>query len=233
MKRTTETITFSLPPAMAAQVRAVMRAEGRTMSDLVREALRLYMEEREWRQVYPFRAAPSPVEPLRQLQPEATPMRTQPDPTPAALYARVSSDRQGVGLSVASQLRALRNHNQSRRVRADRAEVAAGAGRGSRPGGRLWGVGGRLAQSVRRAQAHEPGGAHARPRRCRAVRAAGHQRFGGVAAANVGGSTRRDTCSPVHGQPPATLPASSTVNLFSGPTSCSGQISLDPPERAE
>ena len=50
MKRTTATITFSLPPAMAAQVRAVMQAEGRTMSDLVREALRLYMEEREWRQ---------------------------------------------------------------------------------------------------------------------------------------------------------------------------------------
>ena len=50
MQRTTATITFSLPPAMAAQVRAVMRAEGRTMSDLVREALRLYMEEREWRQ---------------------------------------------------------------------------------------------------------------------------------------------------------------------------------------
>jgi len=50
MKRTTKTITFSLPPDMAAQVRAVMQAEGRTMSDLVREALRLYMEEREWRQ---------------------------------------------------------------------------------------------------------------------------------------------------------------------------------------
>ena len=50
MQRTTETITFSLSPAMAAQVRAVMRAEGRTMSDLVREALRLYLEEREWRQ---------------------------------------------------------------------------------------------------------------------------------------------------------------------------------------
>ena len=50
MTRTSETITFSLPPAMAAQVRAVMQAEGRTMSDLVREALRLYMEEREWRQ---------------------------------------------------------------------------------------------------------------------------------------------------------------------------------------
>ena len=49
MQRTTATITFSLPPAMAAQVRAVMRAEDRTMSDLVREALRLYMEEWEWR----------------------------------------------------------------------------------------------------------------------------------------------------------------------------------------
>ncbi len=33
-----------------------------------------------------------------------------PDPTPAALYARVSSDRQDVDLSVAAQLRALRDH---------------------------------------------------------------------------------------------------------------------------
>ena len=32
------------------------------------------------------------------------------DPTPAALYARVSSDRQDVDLSVASQLRALRDY---------------------------------------------------------------------------------------------------------------------------
>ena len=37
-------------------------------------------------------------------------MRNQPDPTPAALYARVSSDRQDVDLSVAAQLRALRNY---------------------------------------------------------------------------------------------------------------------------
>ncbi len=32
------------------------------------------------------------------------------DPVPAALYARVSSDRQDVDLSVAAQLRALRDH---------------------------------------------------------------------------------------------------------------------------
>ena len=47
--RKSRTITFSLPPEMAEQVRTVMREEGRTMSELLREALRLYMEEREWR----------------------------------------------------------------------------------------------------------------------------------------------------------------------------------------
>ena len=51
MTRTTKTITFSLPPDMARQVRQVMKGEGRTMSELVREALRVYMEEREWRRL--------------------------------------------------------------------------------------------------------------------------------------------------------------------------------------
>ena len=46
--RNTKTITFSLPPEMAEQVQAVMKEEGRTMSELIREALRNYMEEREW-----------------------------------------------------------------------------------------------------------------------------------------------------------------------------------------
>ena len=36
---------------MADQVRQVMKDEGRTMSELVREALRVYMEEREWRRL--------------------------------------------------------------------------------------------------------------------------------------------------------------------------------------
>ena len=39
-------------------------------------------------------------------------MRERHDYTPAALYARVSSDRQDVDLSVAAQLRALRDHVQ-------------------------------------------------------------------------------------------------------------------------
>ena len=39
-------------------------------------------------------------------------MTERPDPIPAALYARVSSDRQDVDLSVAAQLRALRDYAQ-------------------------------------------------------------------------------------------------------------------------
>ena len=46
--RNTKTITFSLPPEMAEEVQQVMREEGRTMSELIRESLRKYMEEREW-----------------------------------------------------------------------------------------------------------------------------------------------------------------------------------------
>ena len=49
--RNTKTITFSLPPEMAEQVQDLMREEGRTMSELIREALRKYMEEREWLRV--------------------------------------------------------------------------------------------------------------------------------------------------------------------------------------
>ena len=48
MPRTTTTITFSLPPEMAERVRRVMKDEGRTLSDLIREALRSYMDESEW-----------------------------------------------------------------------------------------------------------------------------------------------------------------------------------------
>ena len=47
--RNTDTITFSLPPEMAKQVRQVVKDESRTLSEVLREAIRLYMEEREWR----------------------------------------------------------------------------------------------------------------------------------------------------------------------------------------
>ena len=47
--RNTDTITFSLPPEMARHLRQVVKDESRTVSEVLREAIRLYMEEREWR----------------------------------------------------------------------------------------------------------------------------------------------------------------------------------------
>ena len=47
--RNTAIITFSLPPGMAQELRQVVKEEDRTVSELLREAIRLYMEEREWR----------------------------------------------------------------------------------------------------------------------------------------------------------------------------------------
>ena len=47
--RNTATITFSLPPEMAQELREVVKEEDRTVSELLREAIRLYIEEREWR----------------------------------------------------------------------------------------------------------------------------------------------------------------------------------------
>ena len=49
ISRNTETITFSLPPPLAQRLRQVAKEEERTVSELLREAIRLYMEEREWR----------------------------------------------------------------------------------------------------------------------------------------------------------------------------------------
>ena len=48
-RRKSRTITFSLPPEMFYQVQQVKDEEGRDMSELVRDALRLYMEDLELR----------------------------------------------------------------------------------------------------------------------------------------------------------------------------------------
>ena len=49
MPRNSKVITFSLPPEMDEQLRQVVKEEGRTVSELMREAFRLYLEERAWR----------------------------------------------------------------------------------------------------------------------------------------------------------------------------------------
>ena len=60
MPDTRKTVTLSLPPAMERQLRQVAEEDGRTVSELLREGFRLYLEDREWRrhgrtQVHPSR----------------------------------------------------------------------------------------------------------------------------------------------------------------------------------
>ena len=47
--RRSKTLTFSLPPEMETQVRQVMKEDDLSVSELLRQAIRLFMEEREWR----------------------------------------------------------------------------------------------------------------------------------------------------------------------------------------
>ncbi len=53
--RTTKTMTISLPPGMVKEFEKVRKAENRTRSELVREALRYYIESR-FRIVEPTKA---------------------------------------------------------------------------------------------------------------------------------------------------------------------------------
>ena len=54
MPRTTKTITFSLPPDMADRVDEVVKQQGRSRSEFLREAALRYMEECEWRQLLQY-----------------------------------------------------------------------------------------------------------------------------------------------------------------------------------
>ena len=54
MARTTKTVTLSLPPEMADKIEELMKEEGRTRSELLREALRRYAEEQEWKKIYRY-----------------------------------------------------------------------------------------------------------------------------------------------------------------------------------
>ena len=48
MPTSRKVITFSMPPELAEQVQQVIKEEGRTMSEFLREAIRLYLDEQEW-----------------------------------------------------------------------------------------------------------------------------------------------------------------------------------------
>ena len=43
-----------MPPEMADKIEELMKKEGRTRSELLREALRRYVEEQEWKKIYQY-----------------------------------------------------------------------------------------------------------------------------------------------------------------------------------
>ena len=49
--RTTKILSVTLPPAMLKQAERLAKEENRTKSELVREALRRYMQDREWQSI--------------------------------------------------------------------------------------------------------------------------------------------------------------------------------------
>ena len=54
MPRTTKTITFSLPPEMADRIDVVLKQQGRSRSEFLRDALLRYLEEWEWKQLLQY-----------------------------------------------------------------------------------------------------------------------------------------------------------------------------------
>ena len=52
--RTTRVVSITMPPPLFEEVQALAKQENRTMSELVREALRRYQRERDWEQIRSF-----------------------------------------------------------------------------------------------------------------------------------------------------------------------------------
>jgi CopG family transcriptional regulator / antitoxin EndoAI len=54
--RTTKVVSITMPPPLFEQAQALAKQENRTMSELVREALRRYQREREWKEISSYGA---------------------------------------------------------------------------------------------------------------------------------------------------------------------------------
>jgi CopG family transcriptional regulator/antitoxin EndoAI len=52
--RTTKVVSITLPPPLFEQAQALAKEENRTMSELMREALRRYQRERMWERLRSF-----------------------------------------------------------------------------------------------------------------------------------------------------------------------------------
>jgi CopG family transcriptional regulator/antitoxin EndoAI len=54
--RTTKILSLSFPPKLLSAAERLAKREGRTRSELFREALRRYMEEQKWRELQRYGA---------------------------------------------------------------------------------------------------------------------------------------------------------------------------------
>jgi CopG family transcriptional regulator/antitoxin EndoAI len=54
--RTTEILSLSLPPELLREAEQIAKKEGRTKSELFREALRRYIQEQRWRALQEYGA---------------------------------------------------------------------------------------------------------------------------------------------------------------------------------
>lgn len=54
--RTTKVVSITMPPPLFEAAQALAKRENRTMSELVREALRRYERDREWEQIRSYGA---------------------------------------------------------------------------------------------------------------------------------------------------------------------------------
>ena len=52
--RTTRVLSITLPEPMLEEMQALAKKENRTMSELVREALRQYQEDRYWKEIQAY-----------------------------------------------------------------------------------------------------------------------------------------------------------------------------------
>lgn len=54
--RTTKVLSLSMPPALLAEAERLAKKEQRTKSELFREALRRYIQERKWAELQQYGA---------------------------------------------------------------------------------------------------------------------------------------------------------------------------------
>ncbi len=52
--RTTKILSLSLPPELLREAERIAKIEGRTKSELFREALRRYIQDRKWRELQEY-----------------------------------------------------------------------------------------------------------------------------------------------------------------------------------